>query len=201
VVNLAAQAVPELENVPKTFLGGRALDNVSLELNTTENPGLRSRFLLRAGGFVDGRAQSQLAAEIWAVADKHDGRVMIQDQAAPGFELMLSALGSPKVGPAVTVRLGGVLAGLMKESSHPRRPVDERAATRRAATVDDRASTGHLPRRAPLDLAAVATLAGILANALSAGDFEFIELNPVIVAEQGASVVDILGGNRHEDPN
>jgi succinyl-CoA synthetase beta subunit len=41
------------------------------------------------------------------------------------------------------------------------------------------------------DLAAVATLAGILANALNAGDFEFIELNPVIVAEQGASVVDI----------
>jgi hypothetical protein len=83
VVNLAAQAVPELENVPKTFPGGRALDNVSLELNTTENPALRSRFLRRAGGFVDWRAQSQLAAEIRAVADKHDGRVMIQDQARP----------------------------------------------------------------------------------------------------------------------
>jgi hypothetical protein len=201
VVNLAAQAVPELENVPKTFPGGRALDNVSLELNTTENPALRSRFLRRAGGFVDWRAQSQLAAEIRAVADKHDGRVMIQDQAAPGFELMLSALDSPKVGPAVIVRLGGVLAELMKESSHPRRPVDGRAATRRAATVDDRASTGHLPRRAPPGPRRRRHARGHPGQRAERRRLRFIELNPVIVAEQGASVVDILGGNRHEDPN
>jgi acyl-CoA synthetase (NDP forming) len=151
------------------------------------------------GAVAVGVARDQLPdvfKEIKIVADRHGDKVMIQQQAASGFELMLSALDSPEFGPVVIVRPGGVLAELMRDQA----VLAGRWTTTRRIEALRRSRIGQMLSGyrggQHYDIAAVAELAGTLAEVLRAGGFEFIELNPVIVGSEGVAVVDALGGRR-----
>jgi acyl-CoA synthetase (NDP forming) len=135
-------------------------------------------------------------AAIAAVAHKHGDVVMVQEQSAPGFEVMVSALHSPEFGAVAIVRPGGVLAELMKEQVvlAGRWSDEHRLEVLRSSTLG-LVLAGYRGGKV-YDVAALSALAGSAAAVLDAGNLAFLELNPVLVGTNGVSAVDALGARR-----
>ena len=148
------------------------------------------------GGVAVGVTRDELAAafaRIRDVAHRHGDVVMVQQQAASGFELLISILRSPEFGPVAIVRPGGVLAELMDAQVilpgrwTPQRRLEALRRSRLGVILQ-----GYRGGRT-YDVPAVADLATAALDVLTGGGFEFIEFNPVIVGERGVSVVDAIG--------
>jgi acetyltransferase len=132
------------------------------------------------------------------------GGVLVQEQAAPGHELILGMTQDASFGPAIAVGLGGIFVETLKDvvlGVPPLREWDARAmlARLRAAPILE----GHGARgRAPADLdALVATLARFSQLCLDLrADVSEIDINPLLVYEagRGVRVVDCLIVPRRE---
>ncbi|HET8628022.1 MAG TPA: acetate--CoA ligase family protein [Thermomicrobiales bacterium] len=142
-------------------------------------------------------------ARIVASARAHNpraeiGGVLVQEQAAPGHELILGMTQDASFGPAIAVGLGGIFVETLKDVAlgvPPLREWDARGmlARLRAAPILE----GHGARgRAPADLdALVATLARFSQLCLDLrADVAEIDINPLLVyaAGEGVRVVDCL---------
>ncbi|GAA5054566.1 acyl-CoA synthetase (NDP forming) [Thermocatellispora tengchongensis] len=144
------------------------------------------------------------AAAAGAAAREMDGRLaargvvpggfLVEEQAAPGVELIMGLVRDPGFGPMVLAGLGGVWAEVLRDTALRLCPIGEDDA--RAMLAELRAAPllrGH--RGAPpADLDALAALLVALAGPgglwqrLDLGEFE---LNPVIATPDGAVAVDV----------
>ncbi|HEX5506512.1 MAG TPA: acetate--CoA ligase family protein [Thermomicrobiales bacterium] len=132
------------------------------------------------------------------------GGVLVQEQAAPGHELILGMTQDATFGPAIAVGLGGIFVETLQDVAlgvPPLREWDARAmlARLRAAPI----LAGHGARgRAPADLdALVATLTRFSQLCLDLrADVSEIDINPLLVYEagRGVRVVDCLIVPRRE---
>jgi acyl-CoA synthetase (NDP forming) len=148
-----------------------------------------------AGGVAVGVTRQRMPevfADLHRTATEHADAVMVQRQAEPGFELMLSVIDSPEFGPVAILRPGGVLAELMKEQvvlaaswSHRHR-LDVLLGSTLGVVLDGYRGGRHY------GLGAVVELADAACRVVHANDLAFLELNPVIVGEDGLAVVDAI---------
>ena len=125
--------------------------------------------------------------------------VLIERMAPPGAELLVAARADAVV-PCLVVGAGGVWTEALDDAAVvplPATPERVEAALRtlRAAPL----FTGGRGRPA-LDVAAAARLAAGAGDLLLAGGLELLELNPVLVHEQGAVAVDAVAVARGTGP-
>ena len=118
-----------------------------------------------------------------------DGNVLVERMADPGVELLVAARRDAVV-PALVIALGGIWTELLDDVAIiplPATPgrVEEAIRGLRAAPL---LAGGR--GRTPLDIGAAAQLAAACGEALLSLDAELIELNPVLVHENGAIAVD-----------
>jgi acetyl-CoA synthetase len=118
-------------------------------------------------------------------------RVLVERMAPPGAELLVAAR-TEGVVPNLVIAAGGLWTELLGDAAVVPLPADPdrvEAAIRslRAAPL----FTGGRGRPA-LDVAAAARLASAVGELLLGADLALIELNPVLVHEQGVSVVDAV---------
>jgi acetate---CoA ligase (ADP-forming) len=119
------------------------------------------------------------------------GQVLIERQAAPGAQLLVAARRDAVV-PSLTVGLGGVWTEALADAAViplPTSPERVAAALRglRGAALLTGGRGG-----AELDIAAAAGVAAAAGELLADADLELLELNPVVVDERGAVVVDAV---------
>lgn len=117
--------------------------------------------------------------------------ILIEQMAAPGVELLVSARRDAVV-PALVVGLGGTWTELLADAAVVPLPA---SAERVAAAIRTLRGAPLLTGgrgRPPLDVEAAARLAAAAGAALLAEGLDLIELNPVIVSESGAIAVDAV---------
>jgi acyl-CoA synthetase (NDP forming) len=119
--------------------------------------------------------------------------VLVQEQAAPGFEVLLAAVRDPEFGPVALARPGGVLAELL--SDNVILYSGWTPATRLKRLRDSRLGALLSGYRGgdTYDLTALARVIDRVLEVFAASDVAFIELNPVIVNHHGVTLVDVLG--------
>jgi acetate---CoA ligase (ADP-forming) len=123
--------------------------------------------------------------------DLDDAAVLVERMAEPGAELLVAARADAVV-PSLVLGAGGLWTELLADAAVvplPASParVEQAIRSLRAAPV----LTGGRGQT-PLDVAAAARLAAAAGELLLESGLELIELNPVLVHERGATVVDAL---------
>jgi acyl-CoA synthetase (NDP forming) len=127
------------------------------------------------------------------VSLQHGDVTLVQEMAAPGFELMVAAIDDPEFGPVAFVRPGGVLAELLDEQVVLSNRWPREARLRRlAGSKLGEVLSGYRGGEA-YDLGALVDLVSDVLDLVTAGNLGFLELNPVIVATGGATAVDAVG--------
>jgi acyl-CoA synthetase (NDP forming) len=133
------------------------------------------------------------------IAESAGDAVIVQAQAAPGLELMISVVSDPELGAVAYVRFGGTLAEKLVGVAvvwHGWSPTERRAVIEKSAIGEVLAGYRNT---APRDLTAVCSVVDRLLDRLPASDVELIELNPVIVYADGLALVDALVVRRDRD--
>jgi acyl-CoA synthetase (NDP forming) len=125
------------------------------------------------------------------VCESAGDSVVIQQMITEGFEVMVSAVRDPEYGPVAYVRPGGTLAELMSGQAVLWGGWDRRRRDRvlRESAVGLLLDGYRGGRR--YDLAALGDLASRAITAVS-GEMSFLEMNPVLVGEDGVHVVDMI---------
>ncbi len=120
--------------------------------------------------------------------------VLVQAMAADGVEMIVGISRDETFGPLVTVGLGGIFAEILQDAATLPAPVSPSAAGRMIEGLTGAAILRGARARPPADVAALAEIVARLSHLAAdhAGEIAEIDLNPVIVHEQGASVVDAL---------
>jgi acyl-CoA synthetase (NDP forming)/RimJ/RimL family protein N-acetyltransferase len=153
-------------------------------------------------GITDPKAAGVLRLGLSAAGAERAARVMrtalaragqevegfvVQAMAEPGVDLLVGAVGDPRLGPLVAVAAGGPAATVTRDVQARLAPAGPRAAAEMVRGLRSRA----LLERRGADLAAVEDLV-LRVGALAAAHPEVAELdcNPVICSPSGAVVVD-----------
>lgn len=106
--------------------------------------------------------------------------LLVQEQVRPGMELILGGRRDPVFGPAVMLGLGGTLTEALQKSRARLAPLTEAEAAEMAAELTGASD----PRVARVVLATSRLL-------LDHEDIEEMDLNPVILTEEGPVAVDL----------
>ena len=139
------------------------------------------------------------AAAVWAAFDAMHARLgeamggaIVQATALPGVETLVGVTHDPSFGPLVVFGMGGVEAELMHDTALsivPLTDVDARELIRTPRT--SARMFGYRGAR-EVDVAALEELLlRVAALADAVPEVAELDLNPVVVSEQGVSVVDV----------
>jgi len=138
-----------------------------------------------AGALVLGLEHERPVREAYRrLAARDGGRVLVEAMAPPGVELLVAARRDAVV-PVLTLGLGGVWTEALGDAVVVPLPADPERVERALRSL----------RGAPLltgDVAAASALAARAGDLLLERDLELLELNPVIIHERGAVVVDAV---------
>lgn len=122
--------------------------------------------------------------------------ILVQRMAAPGLEAIVGVTNDPVFGPIITVGLGGIHAEILKDTQSAPAPIDETQALALLRQLKAWPLFEGVRGAKPADAAALAkVVAGLSRFAHEyAGQIADIDLNPVLVHEdgRGVSVVDAL---------
>lgn len=150
-----------------------------------------------AGGVVLGiRDAVALAATFGDLARRFgpfdDGEgVLVQPMAAPGVEMLVGGLRDPSFGPMVVVGLGGVLVEVLRDTAMRLAPVGPDEARAMIARLHGARLLSGVRGQPPADVAALESLVVRLSLLMAAcPEIGELDMNPVIVGPQGATVVD-----------
>ncbi len=117
--------------------------------------------------------------------------VLLSPMAASGQEVILGLVRDPQFGPVVMFGLGGVFVEVLKDVSFGVAPLSEDDLDRLLTSIKGHRLLAGLRGQPPKDGAALKELIGRLSIIGSENpEIAEIDLNPVIVHERGASVVD-----------
>ena len=155
-----------------------------------------------AGGVVlgarDVHAVRDAIATIESRPEVRGARVdgyLVEEMCAPGSEIVVGAVRDRQFGPMIMVGLGGVFVEVLQDVAFRLCPITERDAMamldelRGAKLLGDYRGRKAADRRALIDLLLKIGGADGLLMRLD-GDIAELDLNPVIVGERGAMVVD-----------
>lgn len=161
-------------------------------------------------GLPDADAVRAAAVEAIAAADRAgiglEG-ILVEEQVAPGIELVIGGIVDPRFGPCVMVGLGGVFVEVFQDVAFRVAPITERDARFMLAELKAAPLLAGARGRRPFDTAPVvdALLAiggpkGVLLS--QDGPVAELDVNPLILNEQGAFAADarILLTGRAAEP-
>ncbi len=118
--------------------------------------------------------------------------VLVQSMAAPGVEAIVGGRQDPVFGPLIVVGLGGVLVEVLKDTAIRLAPVSLDEAREMIDELKGVALFRGVRGRPPADVEALArvvhAVSHLVAGCPGIGE---IDLNPVLVHPQGATVVDV----------
>ncbi len=138
-----------------------------------------------AGGVVLGIASSDDAR---AAAERMGGRVLVARQVAAGVEAFCGMTRDPDYGPVLAVGLGGRAIEALGLAAVALAPLDEAAA--RALVAE---APGVAQLASPAAAGALATtLVALSRLAIERPEVEEIDVNPLILGDDGATAVDAL---------
>jgi acyl-CoA synthetase (NDP forming) len=139
----------------------------------------------RAGGVVLGVDSPEAAAE---QAARLGGRVLVARQVEPGAEALCGVVRDPDFGHLLTVGIGGAAAEALSLAAVALAPLDRRTALELVDEAPGLAAVASPPAREAL--AAILVALGRLA--LEHPEVAEIDINPVILRDDGALAVDAL---------
>ncbi|MFI9554976.1 acetate--CoA ligase family protein [Nonomuraea endophytica] len=141
-----------------------------------------------------GLTHADLPAEATAMAARADlDAYLVEEQAAPGIELIAGLVHDPGFGPVLLTGLGGVFTEALRDTALRLCPITETDARRMLASLRGAPLLYGYRGADPVDVDAVVKIllamggAGGLWERLDLGEFE---LNPVIATADGAIAVD-----------
>ncbi|GAB2808010.1 acetate--CoA ligase family protein [Actinocorallia aurea] len=149
-----------------------------------------------AGAVALGNASAEEAAEAAAAMLARGVSAegfLVEEQAAPGVEVIIGAVRDPAFGPVLLVGLGGVLTEVMDDAALRLLPVTEADVRAMLAELRGRALLEGFRGRPGVDVDALVATVLAVADALGSPAFEGFaefELNPVICSPEGAVAVD-----------
>jgi acetate---CoA ligase (ADP-forming) len=128
------------------------------------------------------------------VADPGKREIYVQAMTEPGVELILGIRNEPGFGSFVIAGAGGVFVELIDQASIRLGPVDEKEALVMLQETPAAKLLAGFRGKGPYDPSAVARAIAALSRlgAATVGKFASIEINPLIVNENGAVGVDVL---------
>ncbi|HEX2436434.1 MAG TPA: acetate--CoA ligase family protein [Solirubrobacterales bacterium] len=127
------------------------------------------------------------------------GSVLIERHAPPGVELLVSVRRTGVV-PSLAIGLGGVWTEALDDVVVVPLPATPERVERSLRELRGSALLTGGRGRPPLDVGAVARLAASAGDVLLDAGLELLELNPVVVYEDGASVLDALARTTAPSP-
>jgi acetate---CoA ligase (ADP-forming) len=147
------------------------------------------------GGVLLGVADAeQLAAGYADLATRLGPRALVCQSVPAGVELALGVVRDPELGPLVVVGAGGVLVELLADSAVALPPVPAMMAREMVDGLRVRALLAGARGAPAADMdAVVGAITGLSALALElGGEFEALDVNPLICGPAGAIAVDAL---------
>lgn len=125
--------------------------------------------------------------------------ILVEEQSAPGVEVIIGAVRDPAFGPVLLVGLGGIWTEVLHDTALRLLPITERDAYDMLAELRGQALLDGFRGKPGIDRAALVKTMLSVGDALATRDFDEFELNPVICSPTGAVAVDarlIEGTNR-----
>ena len=143
-----------------------------------------------------GEEVKQAYEEILANVQKHAPHatirgVLIQKFLPLGNEFIVGALRDPTFGPLVMVGLGGIYTELFRDTSFRLAPISEEEAYTMLQELKSWKVLTGLRGKGPSDIASLASLLATVSQLISGcSEIHELDLNPVIVSEQGVTIAD-----------
>jgi acetate---CoA ligase (ADP-forming) len=128
-------------------------------------------------------------AHVAALAERHRGEVLAERMEMPAVELLIAA-SSTGIVPALILGLGGTWTELLDDVAIVPLPATAARVERALRSLRGAPVLTGGRGRAAVDIAAATALAARLGELLLEGAFALIECNPVLVAPDGALVLD-----------
>ncbi len=149
------------------------------------------------GGVVlnvpDRQALRTAARDMLARFDGIAPKLLVQKMAGPGVELILGAMRDPVFGPVVLAGIGGIFTEIFRDTAVEIAPVDLKTARAMLMRLKGAALLQGYRSRPPVDVEAVARALQALSRLVAKRhDIIEIDVNPLIVRENGALAVDAL---------
>ena len=121
-------------------------------------------------------------------------KVLVAEMAPAGIEMILGARRDPQFGPVVMLGFGGVLAEVINDVAFALPPFDARYARRRLEELKLRPLLDGVRGTPPSAIDAFCNMAARFSAMVHAlrGELQEIDINPVIVGENGCIAVDAL---------
>jgi len=139
-------------------------------------------------GLADSNAVHAAIAELMEI-EQAEG-VLVEEQAAPGVEVIVGGITDPQFGPVVMFGLGGVFVELFHDVAFAPAPMTSEDAFKLMSRVTAyRLLTGYRGKP-PCDLDSLADILVIISELMATGLLEEIDLNPVTVYPRGALILD-----------
>ncbi len=140
-------------------------------------------------------AYDDVIAAVWAhLGDVDIDGVLVSQQVPAGVEAIVGVAVDPDFGPMVMVGLGGIFTEVLRDVALRPAPVSVDEALAMIGSLKGRSILEGARGRPPADVAALARTVSLLSEfAVDHSDLvREIDLNPVIVLDHGAVVVDAL---------
>jgi acyl-CoA synthetase (NDP forming) len=119
------------------------------------------------------------------------GEVLVEEMAAPGIEMLVSATRDGVV-PALVIGTGGIWTELLQDVVVLPLPTDAAAVAVALRSLKSYPMLAGGRGRTPAAVGALCDLAAAVGNALVTESLTLVELNPVIVSERSAIAVDAV---------
>jgi len=146
-------------------------------LNLTDDAGVRKAF--------------DTIQEIVRRIGARDGGVVVSAMAPPGHEVVIGVTTDLQFGHAIMFGLGGVLVEVFRDVAFRIAPLTERDAEEMIAEISGARVLKGVRGRGPADVAALRQLLVQVSNlVVEHPEISEMDLNPVIVYEQGLLIVD-----------
>lgn len=117
--------------------------------------------------------------------------VLIEKQASPGIEMIVGAKKDPQFGPTVMVGLGGIFVELFHDVAFGIVPLTEKQARKMIQETKSYQVLRGWRGKPPGDIEALVKIMKAVSDLVAENPvIEELDLNPVVVHERGASVVD-----------
>lgn len=148
----------------------------------------------RGGVVLDLGGEEALAAAYRRLASRLGPRVLVQEMAPRGTELILGVVNDPQFGPMLTLGTGGIFVEVFEDVRMLMLPTSAEAVREALSDLRGAALLGGARGRPPADQGAVVEAAlGLGALALDLGDLVAeIDVNPLVALPDRALVVDAL---------
>ena len=137
-----------------------------------------------------GRAAAELLGKGGAGAT-----VLVEEQAAPGVEIIAGIKRDPVFGPVVMVGMGGIFAEILRDTVVRLCPIDAAQALDMLRSLRGAPLLQGARGRAPVDLGALAAVvARLSAWPIERPEVASVDLNPIVASGAGATIVDAKVG-------